>query len=383
MKSIITIKTKFLFSVYLIINLLFILKYGSRQEFIPLTLLIILYPLIIGSLLFLIIYFKQYINRIKRFDFYFIGASIFIFSILILINIFVDKYSLNVDRWSAMEVTIHSIINGIYPYNLPDHLGKTSSNLPGLSYLGLPFYLIGDVGFLQPFVFLSLSFYIFKAKIVPYQKAILSILFLFSIAFLWEIYVKSDLMSNLIIVILFMLIWDNIFKENYFKKPFLLAFFVALIILTRGVVVIPLTIFLFSKFIRSKATEKIIFSVSTILFTIILSLPILISIPDIQTIIEHNPFNHQTKYSSKLLQLIFVVLPFLISFYSKNIAQTLFYSFLLITILMFLTMFKNIFINGFNESIYNNSFDLSYLGMIIPFCIFALIFQLERDEQSI
>mgnify|MGYP003393023397 FL=1 len=378
-----TIKIKFLFSVYAIINLLFIVKYGSRQEIIPTSLLLILYLLIVSGVLFICLKYRENINNFKKFNFYFFGFSVLILTLLILINILVEKNSLNVDRWSAMEVTIHSIINGIYPYNLPDHLGKTSSNLPSLSYLGLPFYLIGDVGFLQPFVFFILLIFLYKSKILPYQKLILSVLFLFSVAFMWEIYVKSDLMSNLIIVILFMLIWHDLFKDNYFKKPLLLAFIISFIILTRGIVIIPLTIFLFSKYIKSNTKEKIIFSIGVILFLMILSLPILISIPDIETLIEHNPFNHQTRYSSKFLQVIFILVPFIISFYMKNMLQIIYYSFLLIFILMFLTMFMNIFKNGFNESIFYSAFDLSYLGMIIPFSIFAFTLQLEPNEKRI
>ncbi|MGG8495276.1 hypothetical protein ACQY1Q_02565 [Tenacibaculum sp. TC6] len=81
------------------------------------------------------------INKIRRFFL----AGIFLFTIVfITINVFVDAETLHVDRWSAMEITIKSLLKGAYPYNQLDHLGQTSSNLPALSYLGmmLPFAIM-------------------------------------------------------------------------------------------------------------------------------------------------------------------------------------------------------------------------------------------------
>jgi hypothetical protein len=36
----------------------------------------------------------------------------------------VDGNTLNVDRWSAMEIGIKAVFNGQYPYNIPGSYGK-------------------------------------------------------------------------------------------------------------------------------------------------------------------------------------------------------------------------------------------------------------------
>lgn len=86
------------------------------------------------------------------------------FCSFVTINLIVDENNLNVDRWSALHTFIVSVLDGVYPYNIPDHLNQTSSNFPALFYLGLPFYFLGDVGFLQCFVFLIIVLWLFKGN---------------------------------------------------------------------------------------------------------------------------------------------------------------------------------------------------------------------------
>ncbi|PQB07979.1 hypothetical protein BST83_13090 [Polaribacter filamentus] len=57
-----------------------------------------------------------------------------------------------------------------YPYAVLDNLGNTTSNFPGLFYLGTPFYLRGDVGFLQPFDFLFFYYLLFFQKLKTMRK---------------------------------------------------------------------------------------------------------------------------------------------------------------------------------------------------------------------
>lgn len=91
---------------------------------------------------------------------FYIITSLF-FTLTIFINNSVDGELLHVDRWSAMHVGIEALLNGEYPYTAVDHLGGRTSNLPALLFLGIPFYLLGDVGYLQSFTFLGFAFIIF------------------------------------------------------------------------------------------------------------------------------------------------------------------------------------------------------------------------------
>ena len=373
-------KKKIALLIYLIINNFFLIKYADRQEFVPKFLVLLLYNFIIILTLYLIDLFKNYLNKTKNNNYYFLGLCLIIFIIFMAINIFVDGNSINSDRWSAMEATIRGVLNGKYPYNLKDHLGQTSSNLPGLFYIGLPFYLLGNVSLLQPFVFLIISLLVFKSRIVIDKKLTLIFLLIASPSYLWEIIAKSDLLSNIILLVLFLILWDYKFKDNYFKQPFLLSFFCAFLILTRGIVVIPLTLFLFRGFLNTSINKKLKFSFGLVFFVILISSPFLITLPEVEIIKEHNPFNHQTSFTPKWVQIFFVALPFILAIKIKKIHQVIFQSLIIFTLLLFLSFIIEIIDEGFKNTLYKSYFDISYLTMALPFAILYYVLEVNKFD---
>jgi hypothetical protein len=116
--------------------------------------------------------------------------------IIFFITFTTDGNTLKVDRWSAMDVAIRALLNGEYPYTAVDHLKGRTSNFPGLLILGIPFYLLGNVGSLQVFSFLLLSFVLYQATNIK-QAIFYILLLILSPAFWWEIFAISDLMSNI------------------------------------------------------------------------------------------------------------------------------------------------------------------------------------------
>lgn len=359
--------------VYLIINSFFILKYSIRQEYFSTLSIFLIYNILVVIGIYLIYFFRDFISKVKKVNYYFLAVCILIFVVFVLVNVFIDGNTLNSDRWSAMHTTINGVLNGNYPYSLKDHLGQTSSNLPGLFFIGLPFYLIGNVSLLQPFIFLVTSLLLFKSKLEMYKKAIIVFLLIVSPAYLWEIFAKSDLLSNIFILVFFIILWDIKFKLNYFKYPFLLSFFIAFLVLTRGIVVIPLTLFLFSSFIKSSNKAKLKFSIGFLINMVLISFPFLITLPEIEVIKEHNPFNHQTRFTPKWVQITFIILPFIFGVRIKKIHQVIFQSLLFLTLLLFLSFILEIIDEGYKNTLHNSSFDISYLTMILPFSILYFI----------
>lgn len=358
--------------VYLIVNSLFILKYAERQQ------LISVYFLLAGYNAFFVglFYFKEvllsYFDKLKKGNLFFLSLSILTFLAFVAINILVDGNSLNTDRWSAMQVTIKSIISGVYPYNQLDHLGQTSSNLPGLFYIGLPFYLIGKIGFLQPFTFLLGCFLLYRSELRVSIKILIVFIFLCSPAYLWEIFGKSDLVSNILLLIYFIWIWHKKYRQNYFKNISLLAFCCAFLFFTRGVVVIPLTYFLLADFLKISLSKKVLFIVYGVVSLVIISIPILLTLPDFSTLMEHNPFNHQTRFTPFWVQVLFVFLPFITFSQTKTMYNVIFLSFINFTLLLFLSFVIEVLDENFYDALYKSYFDISYLTMILPFAIVVL-----------
>lgn len=370
-------KKKFFLIVYIIINSLFVLKYSNRIEGLPSFIFMLFYIVLIIFSLLLYNKVKAILNNVKKMNFILFAFSLCFFCLLMFINLKVDGLSLNTDRWSALEVLIKSILEGKYPYAILDHLGNTTSNLPGLFYVGLPFYLLGDVGFLQPFTFLFLSIFIILSKIKNDEKVFIFLLFTLAPSYFWEVIGKSDLMSNCILVLLFISIWQQKFKNNIFKQSYLIAFFSAFLVLTRGIVAIPLTIFMFSEFIKVKPYKKLLFILCFLMSLIFISLPVFIDLPSLTFIKEHNPFNHQTRYAPKILILISLLLPFVFSFKVKNSSDVFLFSTYILSGLMFVTFILNVIEEGFYANIHGNLFDISYLSMILPF---ILMYFLEKAK---
>lgn len=366
-------KTIILLSIYTLINVLFIYKYGLRQDFINVWILILSY---IGSITFAFFLYtknaqnsKQKLEKILNKYFWPIVLIIGIIFTFIISQI--DSESLHVDRWSAMELTVEGILYGQYPYTIPDHLGNMSSNFPALGYLAIPFYLLGDVGYLQVFVFLLLAHYLDKNVKKPLKKYGVLLLYLLSPAVLWEIAVKSDLMSNMILVCLFIEYWIKKHTHNLYQKPIFLAILIAFLFLTRGTILIPIILFFFKDFWSTTIKTKLTFILSFFLTVIIISLPILLSAPDAETLLEYNPIILQTNKTPVIAYFLFVIcliLPYFIS----NKVNYYFYSSLIILAFSLSSFFVFLFNYGWEETIMKHYIDLSYFSMSFPFIFFYL-----------
>ena len=153
------------FALYFVINGLFIYKYVSRTSYNP-TLLLIVY--IFGLLLSYFLLFKPFVERTSQ------GAKKIIFWLVVLfaivgisvLHVLIDPYSIDVDRWSAINNFWVVFFNGEYPYLAETHLGGYGSPFPIWQLFHLLFYLLGDVGYAFVFVFIILSItlvYVFKS----------------------------------------------------------------------------------------------------------------------------------------------------------------------------------------------------------------------------
>ncbi|MFD2568764.1 hypothetical protein ACFSRZ_15420 [Pseudotenacibaculum haliotis] len=358
---------------YFFANIFYLIKYGARQEYIPVYILIALY-LVIGLVALRVVkYFESKINKSRYFNTLFLSFGLLIFFALVILVLNVDESSLKVLRWKGMYTTISHVLEGNYPYTtFLDAKGDTTSNLPALFYIGLPFYLLGDVGLLQPFVFLLLFVVVYKSNLTNYIKVLMISLLVFSPAFLWEVAAKSDLMSNMVLVSLFILWWKSKWKNDMFKKPVLLSFFIAFFLLTRLFVVIPFVILFFSSFFKIEMKKKLWFIVGLLFFLGLISLPVLITIPDLDTAIKFNPLNNQTGEAPWYLSILFLSLSVIFSYVHSSLNQ-FFKLFLLLTFFLVLSrFFINVIEEGWQQNMFGSLFDISYFGLIIPLVLFSI-----------
>lgn len=360
---------KIILAIYIFINGIFIYKYGQRQNIINSSLLLAIYVFLIVGLVYAFQKDVFKLSKTNSITKYLYWAIVVICSMIFSFLIFkTNGENLNVDRWSALELTVEGILYGNYPYTQVNHVGNMSSNFPALGLLALPFYLLGDVGFLQVFIFILFSLHLYKERKSISNAYFILFLFLLSPALLWEIAVKSDLVSNLMLLVLFIEWWDKRFSKDMFKKPVLLGVIIAFFLLTRGVVVIPLIIFFFKGFLDCSFNTKIRFISSLIIVSLLICLPVFLSAPDWDTFINYNPLRLQTN-KTPILSYLFLLFTFFITYAVKKTNNYYFYSAIIIFIIPLNSMINFIIEEGWYKTIFEHKFDISYLSMSIPFIL--------------
>lgn len=359
------------YGIYIILNAIVVYKYGSRQNYIDPCLLAIVYSLFLLIILFLNIKYKLKENIYKYL--FFTGSLVFLLS-SIWLNTHVDKYALQVDRWSAMDACIKALIHNQYPYSAIDHLQGKSSNLPALIFLGVPFYFLGDVGYLQSFTFIVFLIVIckyFKSYRVRFW-ALLTITL--SSTYCYDIYVKSDIISNFILTLTFVVVSEKYYNNTSQKKDIIFnSIGSALLIMTRIVTVIPLILLLFKKFLKMNFKNKGLFVCIFLLLVVLLFSAVLKNVGSWENFMANNPFYLQNSQLPFILSVLCISLAFIYSFFINNL-EALIKSctlILLITVLLSL-LAKTVEFNGFYNSILNSRFDISYFNFVSPFLIFYL-----------
>lgn len=346
------------------INLLYLYKYGSRQDQFDVYLLMSGYILSVSMGAFL---FKKIKIENARFRVGYVVFVAMIALVLTVINMLIDEQSINVDRWSAMEVGIKALLNGEYPYTAIDHLQGRTSNFPALMLIGLPFYLMGNVGFLQVASFVLFAYTSYTTNSTAKSRVLPLLILLISPCYWWEILVKSDLMSNLIICLCFIALWQKKNSTDLFKKPVLLAIICACLMMTRAIVMVPLALFLFKSFVKLKVKLQFLFSVTFLITTALLIGLVLMNCPDLDTLKKYNPIELQSRSLPWFIGLICLLVPFYFSFRIKNFQKEFYPYSVLFILIPALISFTHEMIVSVENTIIHSSFDLSYMAMSLPF----------------
>ena len=153
--------------IILITNVLFVYKYFSRAGLNPVY-SAIGYGLVVIGIAYL---YRKKISALitERFARWAsIALVVGLVAVIACAIIFISPYSLRVDRWSATTFFLDALFQGVYPYGVHTHLCETNfpSPFPFWHYLNIPFWLMGDVGWIQAFfllLFVCAVYYYFRS----------------------------------------------------------------------------------------------------------------------------------------------------------------------------------------------------------------------------
>ena len=111
---------------------------------------------------------------------------------------------------------------------------------------------------------------------------------------------------------------------------------------------------------------------SAISTLIIVSSIVLINCPNIETLRVFNPLELQIRQVSVIIQIFSIIMLIYFSFKIERISNIVNFSILLISVPVLFSFLAAFIFTGFNDIIYEHTFDLSYLGMVIPFIIYHI-----------
>lgn len=355
-----------LWLLYLAINSLFILKYASR---ISVGMEIVATVIYLAGAPMLFVFLKKRCHPSKK---TITCMTLIVCFLLWIAQSSINPYKLQVDRWSAIHNFLDYLLHGIYPYAARTHLGGYGSPFPFWQCFHIPFYLLGNVGLSVFFCFLlylaSLYQHVTNVRLLQ-----LCSLLLFSPAFVYEVMVRSDLLSNFLLVAA---ILNYLYAHKIELNPHWLSVSIVmgLMLSTRLSAAIPFAVYFLGNYLRQSWSIKVMVPIVALVIFVLTFLPFLFWNGHMLLFFQYNPFVLQTRQGSLTVILVFACLLIYLSltwrnrydWMERNIAWAL-------CGLVAMTFIYNMYITNTWTKLFQSLYDITYFDMSLPFLCLALI----------
>lgn len=288
----------------------------------------------------------------------------------------VPSNNLQVDRWSVIIKWWQALLSGNNPYLSVSHLGNSPGPFPFFFLPYLPFYFLGEVGWLSIFCLIVLFLSLRRGA------QVLGLLFLL-VGFLWELLVRSNLTFNALWVMLTLIAPSF----GYLKNKWLWAFAAGIALCTRSLTLFPLLTFLAITlgknpwgYIKNASVTKLI---GLIFLTAILPFcGLWWAFPNFWK--GFNPITFQATVFMPSWMVIVLMLAcfFTVGIRAKRVLDfylqvTRWLSILFICYLSYVT-----YTNGFYDALYGSQADISYFNFVIPFGISTIYLALYPEANK-
>lgn len=277
----------------------------------------------------------------------------------------------NVDRWSAIAYPIQYLLQGDFPYMAKTHLGGNASPFPVWLLFHVPFYLLNNVGLSE--IFTTLLFICSIKKLYGSQAACCAIVLLAMCINLWyEIAVRSDLISNFLLLATF-INYLQAYNVSLKNSPWVLAICVGVWLSTRLSVAFPLFILLFPYYIRLSWKKQLFIPAVVIGVFVLTFLPLVIWNSGELFGAANNPFSLQFRQGSPLAALVLILVALLMSVSWKGKYNLLMlYASIILLLVPVVSYGQSMYLYNNWTSIFLSAYDITYLDASIPFVVTIL-----------
>ena len=224
--------------------------------------------------------------------------------------------------------------------------------------------------------------YLIYKYLNTYQERVKALLLiLISVSYYWEIYAKSDLLSNSIFLFLGILYFNK--KEHFETQTSIIkaGFITISLLFSRLFTLIPLILVLSKKFIIWDFRKKTTFSITILAVASICLYIVLHAVPNLNTLLKDNPLELQNRQNPLLLSIIFITIPLIYSQYIKSEIGLLYSSIFFLSIPILSSFLIRLTKMGWQETIYESGTDISYFNILLPLVIFAIALNPKKTSE--
>lgn len=353
--------------IILLVNAIFFYKYAVIYTKGP-QLLTLLY---LGVFLLLIILISRSDEGLNLFKGKFLTAAVSFISVLVLLFvIFVPRFG-EIGRLPAIETWIQKFLTGVFPYNSP----LTPSSFPMTFIIALPFYLIGNTGLLS-FIGVALLFY-FVLTLSKTQKEISLkiLLLLLSVTTAYEIVTRSELLFNIMLLVLVVFLSERKLQTRTLNSNFvLIAVITGLVLSTRSVTALLFLIYFLYKF-KEEFKGMLIFGTIAVVVFITILIPFYLWDPE--SFNANGPFAVQYYLSS--LPVIVIITLFAAAAYSGRTISSVYQFYFTGGLILFFASSVSFLLRiseiGFTGSLINDGYDIAYFIFCVPLFILSIEYE--------
>ena len=296
-----------------------------------------------------------------------IAFSIFILAAAFLWITFLPRFG-QIGRLPAIQDWLDRFFSGRFPYNSP----YTPSGYPFLFFLSMPFYFIGNIGYLEVAGLILFLYFLFHLPKGGKEILTALIILLMTPVFYYGIIVRDELFFNMMVPITSIFIAEKFLDpEKVNLKFILIGILFGLALSTRSVVAIIYAIYLPYLF-RTNILKGMVFLL--IIFSVFILLLIPFVIWDEKSFMHNGPIaiqsylSHIPFWSAALFILISAAAGWIIS----DRQEIFFACGIFLFVPVFLSMLVQISQVGFYRAFIGDVFDPSYYIFCIPFFLFSI-----------
>lgn len=343
-------------------NVLFAYKYAMRFTTNP-TLWILGYVVFLIALLVLLYSDIALKSSVLERDAFFAVCVLGIALVLYFAMSRFEPSHIRVGRFPALYDWISRLLHGQFPYLSPTR----PSGFPFLFVLAMPFYLLGDLGLMQVFAFLLYAFLVHThyAKQGANRYRVL-ILLACAPMFLYEIVVRSDLFSNMVIVMVFMFVLEGKLRRANNVMLVVAGFVAGLLLSTRGIVLLIFILY-FGYFFRHSLRKGLVMLVGISAGFLITILPFVLWDP--ARFVTSGPLAIQSSYLPLSLLICSIVLCLLLAIRAKALSSVYKYIAVVLFAVVSVAFCLSILSYGWSATIFKDRFDISYFCLSLPFLL--------------